>query len=134
MFIPQSYALAVALCVITMLCWGSWANTQKLASRKWSFQLFYWDYTIGIILLTLILGFTLGSSGEAGRSFLTDLGQGSSKAYASAFIGGIIFSIAAKTLTQNRDRRLAFSKAINGGLRGHFLQYCIDFVVKVFNR
>ncbi|MEM1328789.1 MAG: multidrug DMT transporter permease [Bacteroidota bacterium] len=94
MFIPQSYALAVALCVITMLCWGSWANTQKLASRKWPFQLFYWDYTIGITLLTLIVGFTLGSSGEEGRSFLADLSQGSSKAYTSAFIGGIIFNLA----------------------------------------
>ncbi|MEM9329468.1 MAG: multidrug DMT transporter permease, partial [Bacteroidota bacterium] len=44
MFIIQSYPLAVFLCVITMLCWGSWANTQKLAAKDWSFQLFYWDY------------------------------------------------------------------------------------------
>lgn len=94
MFIPDSYGLAVALSVITMLCWGSWANTQKLASKSWSFPLFYWDYSIGIILLTLIFGFTLGSSGEEGRSFTEDLAQGDSGSFFSAFVGGIVFNLA----------------------------------------
>ncbi|MEO0340524.1 MAG: multidrug DMT transporter permease [Bacteroidota bacterium] len=94
MFIPESYALAVVLCVVTMLCWGSWANTQKLASKKWPFPLFYWDYSIGIILLTLIFGLTLGSSGEGGRAFLNDIGQGSSASFWSAFLGGVVFNIA----------------------------------------
>ncbi len=94
MFIPDSYALSVFLCVITMLCWGSWANTQKLSSKSWAFQLFYWDYAIGIILLTLIFGFTLGSMGDAGRSFVADLSQGSPDALISAFIGGVVFNIA----------------------------------------
>ena len=65
MFIVESYGVAVALCFVTMLCWGSWANTQKLASQEWRFQLFYWDYSIGVLLLALLLAFTLGSSGEA---------------------------------------------------------------------
>ena len=94
MFIPESYGLAVLLSVITMLCWGSWANTQKLASKSWSFPLFYWDYSLGIILLTLVFGFTLGSSGEAGRGFLDDLAQGDTSSFVSAFIGGIVFNIA----------------------------------------
>jgi len=94
MFIPESYSLAVVLCVITMLCWGSWANTQKLASKSWPFPLFYWDYSLGIIILSLIFGLTLGSTGEAGRPFLEDLTQGSSQALISALIGGIIFNIA----------------------------------------
>lgn len=94
MFIPESYALAVVLCVITMLCWGSWANTQKLAAKTWKFPLFYWDYTIGIVLLALLFGLTLGSSGDVGRSFLTDLAQGSPAALGSAFLGGVIFNIA----------------------------------------
>lgn len=94
MFIPASYALAVVLCVITMLCWGSWANTQKMASKSWAFPLFYWDYVIGIVLLTLLFGLTLGSHGEFGRSFLEDLGQGSRDSYVSAFIGGMVFNIA----------------------------------------
>ena len=62
MVIVESYALAVAMCVLTMLCWGSWANTQKLAKRQWAFQLFYWDYSIGVLLLSLALGLTLGSA------------------------------------------------------------------------
>jgi glucose uptake protein len=94
MFIPESYGLAVGLCVITMLCWGSWANTQKLASRSWPFPLFYWDYSIGIIILTLIFGFTLGSSGDAGRGFLEDLSQGDTSSFVSALIGGAVFNIA----------------------------------------
>ncbi|MDA0194484.1 MAG: multidrug DMT transporter permease [Bacteroidetes bacterium] len=94
MFIPETYGLAVALCLITMLCWGSWANTQKLASRSWPFPLFYWDYSLGIILLTLLFGFTLGSSGEAGRGFVEDLMQGDISSFASAFFGGIVFNIA----------------------------------------
>ena len=68
MLIVQSYALAVTMCVITMLCWGSWANTQKLASKEWRFQLFYWDYAIGVFLLALLLAFTLGSTGSGGRA------------------------------------------------------------------
>lgn len=54
MIIVESYPVAVLMCVITMLCWGSWANTQKLASKEWRFQLFYWDYAIGVFLLHLI--------------------------------------------------------------------------------
>ena len=61
MVIVESYVLAVMLCFVTMLCWGSWANTQKLASKEWKFQLFYWDYSIGVLILTLLLAFTMGS-------------------------------------------------------------------------
>ena len=75
MVLIESYGLAVVMCVITMLCWGSWANTQKLASKEWRFQLFYWDYSLGVLLLTLILAFTMGSMGSAGRPFLGDLAQ-----------------------------------------------------------
>jgi len=94
MFIPESYSLAVFLCVITMLCWGSWANTQKLASKSWPFPLFYWDYSIGIILLTLIFGLTLGSNGDSGRAFFDDLVQGHTSSFTSALIGGAVFNIA----------------------------------------
>ncbi len=94
MYIIESYSLAVLFCVITMLCWGSWANTQKLAGSNWRFELFYWDYVIGIVLLSLIFGYTLGSNGEYGRSFSKDLFQASSKSYALAFIGGVVFNLA----------------------------------------
>jgi glucose uptake protein len=93
MLLVESYPVAVALCFITMLCWGSWANTQKLASKEWRFQLFYWDYAIGVFLLSLIVAFTLGSTGTAGRGFLADLGQADSKWLGSAFVGGVIFNL-----------------------------------------
>ena len=94
MLIIESYSVAVILLFVTMLCWGSWANTQKLATQRWSFPLFYWDYTLGIVLLALLFGITLGSSGEGGRSFWADLGQATPQAVGSAFVGGIVFNIA----------------------------------------
>jgi glucose uptake protein len=93
MFIVETYPVAVAMCIITMLCWGSWANTQKLASKEWRFQLFYWDYAIGVLLLALLLAFTLGSTGSGGRSFLVDLHQADAKWLGSAFLGGVIFNL-----------------------------------------
>ncbi len=94
MFIVQSYPLAVALCVLTMFCWGSWANTRKLARKDWRFELFYWDYALGVLLLTLVVGLTLGSTGGAGRSFLADLQQASGASIGSALLGGAIFNLA----------------------------------------
>jgi glucose uptake protein len=93
MVIVESYPVAVMMCVITMLCWGSWANTQKLASKEWRFQLFYWDYAIGVLVLALILAFTLGSTGSGGRGFLADLQQADGKWLGSAFLGGVIFNL-----------------------------------------
>lgn len=88
-----SYPIAVIMCVITMICWGSWGNTQKLASKEWKFQLFYWDYTIGILLFSLLLAFTMGSFGDGGRSFVADIAQADSKWIFSALIGGVIFNL-----------------------------------------
>lgn len=92
MFIVQNYQLAVLLCFFTMLCWGSWGNTQKMAAKTWRYELFYWDYVIGIVILSLILGFTMGSVGSEGRSFVDDISQVSPENFWSAFIGGIIFN------------------------------------------
>ncbi|HEX2977349.1 MAG TPA: multidrug DMT transporter permease [Bacteroidales bacterium] len=92
MFIPQSYSLAIILCIITMLCWGSWGNTQKLAGKSWRFELYYWDYVIGILLFSLLLGFTLGSNGEQGRGFIEDIKQAETGNMFNAALGGIIFN------------------------------------------
>lgn len=94
MFIVQSYSLAILFCVVTMICWGSWANTQKLASKNWRFELFYWDYVIGILFFSLISALTLGSFGNVGRSFLADVKQVDISNIGSAFLGGIIFNAA----------------------------------------
>jgi len=94
MFIVENYLTAVWLCFITMVCWGSWANTQKLASKSWSFTLFYWDYSLGVIILSLLFGFTLGSAGVSGQGFVENLLQSSPKILMYAFIGGVIFNLA----------------------------------------
>jgi len=93
MFIVESYPLAMVMCVVTMLCWGSWANTLKLAGKEWPFQLFYWDYAIGVFLFSLVLALTFGSHGEGGRGFLADLAQAEPRWLGSAFLGGVIFNL-----------------------------------------
>lgn len=94
MFIVNSYGLAVFLCILTMICWGSWANLQKLTQRESTFQLFYWDYSIGIYIIAIIFAFTLGSMGTQGRGFINDLHQGSEYYLMLAFAGGVIFNFA----------------------------------------
>jgi len=94
MFIVENYSLAVIFCFITMLCWGSWGNTQKLAAKTWRYELFYWDYVIGILFFSILMGFTFGSFGEGGRSFINDLKQADSSNIGSAVIGGIVFNAA----------------------------------------
>lgn len=94
MYIVDNYSLAVLFCIITMICWGSWGNTQKLAAQTWRYEYFYWDYVIGVLLCSLIFAFTLGSIGDQGRSFLVDLRQAHSPQLISAFLGGVIFNAA----------------------------------------
>jgi glucose uptake protein len=93
MFIVSSYTLAVVLCLITMLCWGSWANTQKIAAKSWRFELFYWDYVIGILLFSLLIGFTAGSSGDKGMGFMASIRQADVSSIINPIIGGIIFNL-----------------------------------------
>src|ERR1700739_3137593 len=94
MFVVHSYPLAVVFCVVTMLCWGSWATAKKLARPEWGFALFYWDYTLGVVLLTLLLGLTLGSRGGEGRCVVAYLSQASGASIVSALVGGAIFNLA----------------------------------------
>ena len=94
MFVPQVYLVALAMMILSMLCWGSWANTQKLC-KGWRFELFYWDYVWGILLMTLLVGFTLGRTDPAsGDSFLLNLGSTDSRHLLLAFVGGVVFNIA----------------------------------------
>lgn len=94
MFIVHTYAFAVLLSVVTMLCWGSWPNMQKLVSKAWRFELFYWDYVLGIVLIALLFGFTAGSLGSSGRTFLEDIGQADPANIFSAMLGGVVFNLA----------------------------------------
>ncbi len=92
-FQPQTYAISLLFMVTTMLCWGSWANTMKLCPG-YRFQLFYWDYVIGLILGALAWGASLGSAGGSGRPFFTDLQHADQAHIRYAVLGGILFNIA----------------------------------------
>ncbi len=94
MMIVHSYPLAVALCMLTMVCWGSWANTLKMEPPSYGFSLFYWDQAIGYFLLPLLIGLTFGSMGTDGRSLIADLAQGSASSYEWALLGGVVFNLA----------------------------------------
>lgn len=92
MFIIKDYNFAVLLCFITMICWGSWGNTQKLANKNWRFELFYWDYVLGMVFISLFMALSLGSIGSEGRSFIEDLHQADLGNIGYAFLGGVIFN------------------------------------------
>jgi len=94
MFAVHDLPLAILFCVVTMLGWGSWANTQKLAGKdKWPFELFYWDYAIGVFATGVIFAFTLGSFGSDGTPALANLHAASSTALWTAFLSGLLFNI-----------------------------------------
>ena len=94
MFTVSSLPVAILFCVLTMLGWGSWANTQKLAGKtKWPFELYYWDYALGVFLFSILFMFTLGSAGGAGTSAVENLGAASGGKIAGAMLSGLIFNV-----------------------------------------
>jgi len=94
MFIPSLYPLALFMMIVTMICWGSWANTQKL-TKGWRFELFYWDYVLGILLISVILGFTMGSTDPSSPdSFMTNLRDADAHHILLALVGGVVFNVA----------------------------------------
>jgi glucose uptake protein len=90
---PETYAIALFFMVVSMLCWGSWANTVKLCPT-YRFQLFYWDYIIGLLLGVLVLGLTLGSAGAVGQRFIADVSSAGRVSIIDAILGGVVFNIA----------------------------------------
>ena len=93
MFVPETLAIAMVMMITSTVCWGSWANTTKL-TKDYRFELFYWDYAIGILLVSLILAFTMGSTGGEGEGFLENLAAADRGNIVAAMIGGFIFNIA----------------------------------------
>jgi glucose uptake protein len=93
MFTPQTYGLALFLMTLSMLCWGTWANTQKI-TRQWRFELYYFDYTVGLLLCSLIFGLTLGQIDPSSpQSFFMNLRAASQRSLWLAFAGGAVFSV-----------------------------------------
>jgi glucose uptake protein len=93
MFVPETYLAALLLMLLSMLCWGSWANTLKLCPG-YRFQLFYWDYALGVVLAALLLGLTFGSLGPVGRACLADIVQAPLTSLWLAACGGVVFNVA----------------------------------------
>ena len=98
MFLLQNYWTAIAFCVVTMICWGSWANTQKLVDKKWRYELFYWDYVLGLLATAVVFAMTWGSKeGGVGPHYIDNLCNAiaeNPKALVWAFAGGVVFNIA----------------------------------------
>jgi glucose uptake protein len=93
-FIVDSLPVAILLCVVTMLGWGSWANTQKLAGKDaWPFPLYYWDYAFGVLFLGIVFAFTLGSFGSTGMSAASNLATASPAAIWRAALSGALFNV-----------------------------------------
>ena len=93
MYLPETYQAALVLMLLSMLCWGSWANTLKLC-EGYRFQLFYWDYALGVLVGAVVLGLTMGSHGSHGNLFLVDVAVSPPGAMLLAACGGAVFNVA----------------------------------------
>jgi len=93
MFTPNSLGLALFMMITSAICWGSWANTYK-GVKNYRFELFYWDYAIGIFLISLILGLTIGSTGHDASSLINNIHSADVDNIVSTMIGGVIFNLA----------------------------------------
>lgn len=94
MFIVNSYNLALIMCVITMICWGSHANMLKMQSKGYAYSYYYWDQAIGYFLLPLLLALTMGSIGDSGQSFLSNLAQADLSSWLWAIGAAFVFNLA----------------------------------------
>jgi glucose uptake protein len=123
----QSYPIAVLMCLLAMICWGSWQNTQNLTGRNWRFELFYWDYSAGILLMSLAAALTFGSLGSAGRTFTEDLRQAKPEYLGLAMLAGAIWNLGTLSLVAAISLAgMAIAFTFGGGLAwvlGIWVQY-----------
>lgn len=93
MFVPSTFAVALLMTILSTVCWGSFANTFK-GTRNYRFELYYWDYALGIFLITLVLAFTMGSYAGGPKAFLANVHSADDVNLLYAALGGFIFNIA----------------------------------------
>src|SRR4029453_17363802 len=114
MFVPTTFAIALTMILISTACWGSWANSYKL-TKNYRFELFYWDYAVGMLLISLILAFTLGSIHSDNTSFLANVSSADTSNIVYAMLGGFIFNIASILLVAGIEmpgRAVAFPVSV----------------------
>jgi glucose uptake protein len=102
MFTPQSLTIALLMMITSAICWGSWANTYK-GVKNYRFELFYWDYAIGIFIISLILALTMGSAGHDASSFLNNIRSADNSNIVSTMVGGALFNLANLLLVAGID-------------------------------
>ena len=102
MYTPHSFSIALLMIITSTICWGSWANTYK-GVKNYRFELFYWDYAIGIFLISLILALTMGSIHSGALSFIENAHAASRSDVISALIGGAVFNLANLLLVAGID-------------------------------
>jgi glucose uptake protein len=102
MFTPQSFGIALLMMIMSAVCWGSWANTYK-GVKNYRFELFYWDYAVGIFLCALIFAFTLGSTGNGSLGFLNNVHAADTSNIIWTMIGGAVFNLANLLLVAGID-------------------------------
>jgi len=93
MFTPNSLSIALLMMITSAVCWGSWANTFK-GVKNYRFELFYWDYAVGIFLISLVLALTMGSTGNDASSFLNNVHSADTSNIVWTLVGGAIFNLA----------------------------------------
>ena len=128
MYEVGNYVFAVVLCVFAMICWGSWQNTRNLIPKDWRFELYYWDFSLGIVLLSIVAAFTLGSCDPDNRSFVEDLSQGGLLYMAYAALGGALWNLGTLLLTAAiATTGMAVAFPIGGGI-GWLLGIVINYI------
>jgi len=93
MYVPTTFSVALTMTIVSTVCWGSFANTFK-GTRNYRFELYYWDYGLGIFLMSLVYAFTMGSYGGGPNAFLANLHSADGFNLLCAAIGGFVFNIA----------------------------------------
>ncbi len=128
MFEVQNYFLSIILCSLAMICWGSWQNTRNVIRHPWRFELFYWDFSVGILLLSLIAAFTLGSMEPANRTFIQDMIQAHFRYILFAMLGGFIWNLGTILLTAGiATTGMAVAFPIGGGI-GWILGIVVNYI------
>lgn len=98
MILPASPAATLALLLISLICWGTWANTLKLAA-KWRFELYFYDFALGFVLFAVVAAFTAGTLASSELSFQENFLVASYRNVAYVLVAGAIFNIGNMLLT-----------------------------------
>src|SRR6266699_1652131 len=93
MFVPHTFGIALLMIFTSAICWGSWANTYK-GVKNYRFELFYWDYALGIFLIAVALAFTMGNTANDASSFLNNIRAADRSNFIYTLAGGAVFNLA----------------------------------------